>query len=146
YRHHHHWRHHHGAMEMSEGGTYAAPSQPIPYTQLDAYLHANHHERVSMMQGWAQPGATTGTPANTAAQQEGAPPSDQGTSANAPADNTPAPEETAPSAAPDNGAMQNGTEAAPSASPAPSTEGAPPATEPAPATPPQSSPPSDQPQ
>ncbi len=35
----------HKKHSMSEGGHYAAPSQPIPYAQLDAYLTGSRSER-----------------------------------------------------------------------------------------------------
>lgn len=46
--HRHMHRHMHGMKRMSEGGAYAAPAQPIPYAQLDAYTDGARHERGSM--------------------------------------------------------------------------------------------------
>jgi len=59
---HHAMRHAKGAMEAS-GGSYAAPAQPIPYGQMDAYMKASPSERSSMMSGGASaPASTTTTP------------------------------------------------------------------------------------
>jgi hypothetical protein len=38
----------------SDGGAYAAPAQPIPYVQLDSYIHASPSQRASM--GGSSPG------------------------------------------------------------------------------------------
>jgi hypothetical protein len=62
-----HVRHHahHNRMARNErrgAGTYAAPDQPIPYAQLDAYLKASPRERMAMAQQ-----ANTGTTADTSA-------------------------------------------------------------------------------
>ena len=53
---------HHG--DASGRGKYAAPAQPIPYAQLDAYLKATPKERMAMS---ASAGAATGTETNASA-------------------------------------------------------------------------------
>ncbi len=101
---------------MREDARYAAPAQPIPYSQLDAYMNATPRQRVSLLTNTASaPTATTGMPADTSAAA--APPADASTAAPA----TPP----APPAASDTGTM--------AAPPAPSPEATPPV---APTTPP----------
>lgn len=56
-----HAMHRHASGAMS----YAAPSQPIPYGQLDAYLKASPKQRTAMMSGGAM--ATAGAMAETPA-------------------------------------------------------------------------------
>jgi hypothetical protein len=58
---HHATRHAKGAAEES-GGAYAAPAQPIPYGQLDAYMKATPKERADMMSGGASAPASTTPP------------------------------------------------------------------------------------
>ena len=49
-----------------------SPKEPIPYSQLDAYLKASPKQRASM--DWSSQGAaTTGTSTNTAATASSAP-------------------------------------------------------------------------
>lgn len=107
-------RHHHGRHAMAHGMsgvayTYAAPAQPIPYSDMDHYLHASRAERRSMEMAAAN--------ASTSAQPAAA--------------ETPAPAATEPPAAP------APTDSTPPAT-SPPTSAAPPATEPSAATPPPS--------
>jgi len=55
------------ASRDSAGSTYAAPAQPIPYAELDHYLHASRGERKSMEMATANGGASTGSTTNTSA-------------------------------------------------------------------------------
>ncbi|HEY2358820.1 MAG TPA: hypothetical protein VGH86_15310 [Phenylobacterium sp.] len=48
-----------------------SPKEPIPYSQLDAYLKASPKQRASM--DWSGQAATTGTSTNTAATASSAP-------------------------------------------------------------------------
>ncbi|HEY5106138.1 MAG TPA: hypothetical protein VII73_05100 [Caulobacteraceae bacterium] len=82
------------------GGSYAAPSQPIPYSQLGDYMKASPRQRTAMM---ASMGATasTGTAANTAALM----PNGDTQAAGAPA---------GPTSSNTTGAMSNDTNANPS--------------------------------
>jgi hypothetical protein len=50
----------------AKGPTVAAPKQPIPYSQLDAYLKASPRQRANR-DWWNQAEASTGTAANTSA-------------------------------------------------------------------------------
>jgi hypothetical protein len=113
------------AATHKSANTFAAPSQPIAYAKLDAYLKATPRQRA---QGdWANDqtaaAAQTGTPANASAQS--------GMNAQAPAQNdmsAPAGQVTPPAAAPD---------AAPPAADASPAPAAPPASAPQDSTPPQ---------
>jgi hypothetical protein len=60
-------RHHNRMAHDSAGFTYAAPAQPIPYAEMDHYLHASRAERKSMEMAAANGGASTGSTANTSA-------------------------------------------------------------------------------
>lgn len=50
----------------AKGPTVAAPKQPIPYSQLDAYLKASPRQRANK-DWWNQAEASTGMAANTSA-------------------------------------------------------------------------------
>jgi hypothetical protein len=108
-------RHHrHHAMAHGTSGvayTYAAPAQPIPYSDMDHYLHASRAERQSMETAAANNSATNA--AQPAAAETAAPAATQPPAAPAPTDSTP-----------------------PATSPP--TSATPPATEPSAATPPPS--------
>jgi hypothetical protein len=58
-------RTHHRHMAGAKASTYAAPAQPIAYSQLGAYLKASPRQRASM--DFTSGGASTGAAANTAA-------------------------------------------------------------------------------
>ena len=57
---------------MSSASGYAAPAQPIPYTQLDSYVNGASGDRGQMGQV-AMDGASTGSPADTSATAGAAP-------------------------------------------------------------------------
>jgi molybdate transport system ATP-binding protein len=54
------------ARAKMAGGAYAAPSQPIPYSQLDAYVKASPKQRAAIVASNGA-AASTGTAANTSA-------------------------------------------------------------------------------
>lgn len=54
------------AKHHAASGAVAAPKQPIPYSQLDAYLKASPKQRASK-DWWSEANASTGMSANTAA-------------------------------------------------------------------------------
>ncbi|MGI8840553.1 MAG: hypothetical protein ACR2F8_07220, partial [Caulobacteraceae bacterium] len=81
----HHKMHHKGHMAASSSSMYAEPAQPIPYTQLDAYMKASPRERQSMNMlsgamaqpsdnGGAAPSDNSGAMAPAAPAPEAAPP------------------------------------------------------------------------
>jgi hypothetical protein len=118
-------RHHsHQAMAHGASGTaytYAAPAQPIPYSDMDRYLHASRAERQSMVMAAANSSATSS--AQPAAAETSAPASTEPPAAPAPTDTTP------PATSPPTSAMAPATEpsaATPPPSESPSTT--PPAT------------------
>ena len=74
-----HAKHHHA----SGGVSYAAPSQPIPYSQLDAYVKAAPKQRSAMMSGGAM--ASAGAPAETPAATIDMPAAPSQPAVNAPA-------------------------------------------------------------
>jgi len=71
------------ASRDSAGSTYAAPAQPIPYAELDHYLHASRGERKSMEMA----GSTTNTSAVTTDSSQMNAPATPSAPAAAPADN-----------------------------------------------------------
>jgi hypothetical protein len=119
-------RHHHATAHGMTGVayTYAAPAQPIPYSDVDHYLHASHAERQSMQMAAANSSATSA--AMPAAAETAAPASTQPPSAPAPTDSTPSATTPPTSATPP--AAPPATEASP-ANPPPSES--PPMTPPA---------------
>ena len=62
--------------KMSSGGSYAAPSQPIPYSQMDAYMKASPKQRTAMMSG--APADTSSTGMSSGAMSSSAPPASGG--------------------------------------------------------------------
>ncbi|HWD66405.1 MAG TPA: hypothetical protein VG227_00440 [Caulobacteraceae bacterium] len=95
---------HHAKAHGTSGAayTYAAPAQPIPYSDIDHYLHASRAERQSMETAAANSSATN------AAAETAAPAATEPPAAPAPTDATPpatspptsaAPPATEPSAA-----------------------------------------------
>jgi hypothetical protein len=49
-------------VSAKSAGSYAEPSQPVPYGQLNGYMKATPHQRTAMMSG-----AQTGSSVNTSA-------------------------------------------------------------------------------
>jgi len=131
---------HHAARDS--GGTYAAPAQPIPYAQLDHYLHASRSERKSIEMAAANTGASTGSTANTSAStndssQMNAPAGPSAPAASPPENNSqsssmPGGPVNPPATTPDNSAMTP-----PAANPpaGDNTQASPPATTPPSSTP-----------
>ena len=89
------------AKTMS-GGTYAAPSQPIPYDQLDGYMKASPKKRAAMS-ATSSAADTSATATSGSTMGAGSPPDANGMTT------TPAPSAT-PSAAP-SGSMSSDTTA-----------------------------------
>jgi len=85
--------HHHARSSRSM--TYAAPAQPVPYAELDHYLHASRSERQSIETAAA---ANTGNTANTAATAPATTDTTTGAMTTPPAANP-------PTATPDTGAV-----------------------------------------
>ncbi|HEY1415715.1 MAG TPA: hypothetical protein VGF42_07505 [Caulobacteraceae bacterium] len=61
-----HVRHHH-ARASTGAGAYAAPQQPIPYTQLDTYMKASPRERRAIEMAAANNSAATNASASVPA-------------------------------------------------------------------------------
>ena len=83
---------HHGHHATAHGmtgtaNTYAAPAQPIPYSDMDHYLHASRAERKSMEMAAASSSATNA--ALPAAAETSAPAATEPPAAPAPTDSTP---------------------------------------------------------
>jgi hypothetical protein len=92
----------HKKHSVSSAGAYAEPAQPIPYSQLDAYMKASPRERQQILASAAT--ASTGSQADTSASSTSAPASDMATPATPPTADTsatpPAPMTAAPAAPP----------------------------------------------
>ena len=67
----------------SAAGAYAEPAQPIPYSQLDAYMKASPRQRQQILASGAT--ASTGSQTDTSASSASAPASDMATPATPPA-------------------------------------------------------------
>ena len=119
------------------GGSYAAPSQPIPYSQMDAYMKASPKQRMAMeSSGSAATGSSADTSATTQGSAMGSTGSDtsnglgaSGAVNKAPSDqmgSAPGSSTMAPTGAPPNASSPAGTPpdaTSPSASPAPGAAG-----------------------
>jgi hypothetical protein len=124
-------RHFHRAMREASI-TYRAPAQPVPYAQLDHYLHASRAERKSIEMASANTGGAADTSASTSDTSQGAAPMTEPSPAAAPPENGMTPPASS-------GAVNPPTSATPS-EPAPPAGATPPmGTTPA-TTPPPSSP------
>jgi hypothetical protein len=55
--------HHHHASQAQSGGKYAAPAQPIPYTELDSYVGGSRHAQKSAAP-MSTPATTEATPSS----------------------------------------------------------------------------------
>ncbi len=56
---------HHKTSSGMSGGSYAAPSQPIPYAQMDSYMKASPRQRTAMMSGMSSDTAMSSGAAGT---------------------------------------------------------------------------------
>ena len=105
------------AQAHGSSGTYAAPSQPIPYSQLDNYLHASPSQRASMDFS----GAATGTATNTSAAMGSTPMDNSTSSQDMSTTNPTTPTAPATSATPNNGVGSSAMTNPSSVNPGPST-------------------------
>ena len=64
----------------TSGGSYAAPSQPIPYGQMDAYMKATPKQRAAMSAGGASADTSATTSAGSSNMGAGAAPDSNGMS------------------------------------------------------------------
>jgi len=113
--------------------TYSAPAQPIPYAELDHYLHASRAERRSMAMASANTGGAANTSASTSDSSQGAAPMTEPAPAAAPPENAVTPPASSGAVNPPTGATPG--EPAPPPAATPPTDMTPPATTPPPSSP-----------
>jgi hypothetical protein len=102
----------------TSGGAYAAPSQPIPYGQLDGYMKASPKQRAAMSANGMGADTSATAPAGSSNMGAGSPADSNGMSAGSPSNGSMS-----------NGSMSNGSMTGGSMSNDPGAKAAAPATD-----------------